>query len=109
MRQSRGVALIMFFGAGVLGLLVHGALAMRLGIGYAIPVTIAGAIAAGVALRGPLGHALARVLGGDAVELPPEQVLNELEELRSRLAEIEERTDFNERLLARQREEADGK
>ena len=41
----------------------------------------------------------AATLGGD-----PERVVGELEELKRRLAEVEERLDFAERLLARERE-----
>ena len=52
-------------------------------------------------LRGPVGHAIGRrIEGGDdvKVELPPE-VYAELDELRERVAELEERQDFAERLL----------
>lgn len=94
----------------VLGTLAgHVLLGLTMGMGYAIPTTIIGAIAAAVVLRGPVGEALARRIQGPATsELPPEQVLNELDELRGRLAELEERTDFSERLLAQHRERADG-
>lgn len=86
-------------------LFVHAILALRLGEGYAIPVTIIGAIGAAVVLRGPLGQAIAeRIRGGGGSELPPEQVLNELDELRTRLTELEERADFSERMLAPRRE-----
>ena len=88
-------------------LLAHVFLAINLGPGYAIPVSILGAIGGTVVLRGPLGDALARrIQGSSGSELPPEQVLNELDELRGRIGELEERADFSERLLARQREES---
>ena len=94
--------------ATVIGLAVlagHVALGITVGEDYAIPSTIIGAIAAAVVLRGPVGQALGRRIQNTEVsELPPEQVLNELDELRSRISELEERTDFAERLLARQRE-----
>ena len=87
----------------------HVALGLAMGEGYAIPTTIIGAIAAAVVLRGPVGDALAQRIRGPAPsELPPEQVLNELDELRSRLGELEERADFSERLLAQHRERTDG-
>ncbi|MBM4188600.1 MAG: hypothetical protein FJ206_14950 [Gemmatimonadetes bacterium] len=90
----------------VLGALAaHVVLGVAVGEGYAIPTTIVGAIAAAVVLRGPVGHALARRIQGPAPsELPPDQLLGELDELRTRLAELEERADFSERLLAQQRE-----
>ncbi len=75
-----------------------GELAMFLAIG-----------AAGVALLfGPIGSAIGRRLGGspepDDVHQKMEEIgasmTAEVEELRGRLAEVEERLDFAERLLA---------
>ncbi len=76
-----------------------GELAMFLAIG-------AGAIGL---LFGPIGQAVARRLGGRAdadevqaeVDQVNERVTTEVEDLRARLAEVEERLDFAERLLAR--------
>lgn len=49
--------------------------------------------------RGPVGHALADRLRGPP---PPDHaVLEELEGLKGRLAEVEERLDFAERVLAK--------
>lgn len=67
-----------------------------------------GAAALGI-LFGPIGSALARRLGGrpgpgDAqaeIEQMSEQMTAEVDILRSRLAEVEERLDFAERVLAR--------
>lgn len=88
-----------------LALAAHLVLGIVIGEDYALPTTIIGAIAAAVILRGPVGQALARRLQGHPeAELPPEQVLNELDELRTRVLELEERVDFSERLLARTRE-----
>ena len=61
-------------------------------------LTIIAAVVAVKLLRGPLGHALADRLRGNA---PPDPgVLEELEAVKGRLAEVEERLDFAERLLA---------
>jgi hypothetical protein len=50
-------------------------------------------------LKGPLGHAMADRLRGAA---PPDPTLvDELETVKARLAEVEERLDFAERLLAK--------
>jgi len=49
-------------------------------------------------LKGPLGHAIADRLRGTAPPDPP--VLDELEAVKARLAEVEERLDFAERMLA---------
>ena len=65
---------------------------------------------AGVAyvLKGPLGEALLRTvadedrsreMGGASAE-----VLHELDDLRAQVSELQERVDFTERLLARERE-----
>ena len=79
-------------------------LSARLGIPFAIPVGIVGAVATAVALHGPLGKAIGRRLdGGSPVEADETtgQLLGEMDELRHRLSELEERVDFSERLLAR--------
>ncbi|MGE0439603.1 MAG: hypothetical protein AB7L66_15590 [Gemmatimonadales bacterium] len=92
-----------FAGLGLL--FAHVVMSLKMGEGYAIPTTLIGIIGATVALRGPVGQAIARRLQGPAPsELPPEQLLNELDELRGRIMELEERADFSERLLASQRE-----
>ena len=50
-------------------------------------------------LKGPLGHAMADRLRG---AVPPDSTLgDEVETVKARLAEVEERLDFAERLLAR--------
>jgi len=93
-----------------LALAAHTVLGITVGDDYAIPATIVGAIAAAVVLRGPVGQALARRIQsqGDASELPPETVIAELDELRARVLELEERVDFSERLLARAKQEESG-
>lgn len=55
-------------------------------------------------LRGPVGKAIGRRFAGELppagpVELP-EELYQELDELRARMLELEERQDFSERLLA---------
>jgi hypothetical protein len=67
-----------------------------------------GAAAVGL-LFGPIGSALARRIGGRAepddahaeIEEMVTRTTAEMDDLRSRLAEVEERLDFAERLLAR--------
>jgi hypothetical protein len=84
-------------------------LSAKLGIAFAIPVGIIGAIAAGVSLTGPLGKALVRRVEGDAAHSDETtgQLLGELDELRGRVQELEERVDFSERLLAQQSQPPD--
>jgi hypothetical protein len=99
-------AAIVGFFSGLALLTGHVVISIVAGPGYAIPTTIVGAAAAAIILRGPLGQALAARLHGSSqgAELPPEQVLNELDELRGRITELEERADFSERLLSQHRE-----
>jgi Tfp pilus assembly protein PilO len=74
-----------------------------------VPVVMIVSIAGAVILRGPLGKALAErvarrgaVPDGRTAEIAAQAVL-ELEDLRQRLAELEERQDFTERMLTRER------
>ncbi len=70
-----------------------------------IPIWGITMVAAMVILRGPVGQAIgARITGAStepppALDVPPE-VYAELDELRARVLELEERQDFAERLLA---------
>lgn len=75
-----------------------------LGLAYALPVTLVLIIALALALRGPLGKAIARHLEGDAPAGPDPALYEELDALRARVGELEERVDFTERLLAQHRE-----
>ena len=87
----------------VAGMMVAGtALA---GEDFAIPAILVLGIGGTVVLRGPLGRAIARrIEGAAAPEVDVEPVLQELDEVRARMLELEERMDFTERLLARERE-----
>ena len=72
---------------------------------FAIPAILVLGIGGTVVLKGPLGRAIAkRIEGGAAPSAELESVLHELDETRMRMAELEERMDFTERLLARDRE-----
>ena len=70
---------------------------------FIVPVVLFTAIAAVLIFRGPLGKALAERIAGRAAS-PEPQLQGELDELRHRVAELEERLDFTERVLARERE-----
>ena len=82
--------------------------------GVVITVVITIAIAGTIILRGPLGRALARAIelgagGGrspdeDARMAQLEQRVAELEAGQARVAELEERVDFAERMLAQRKE-----
>jgi hypothetical protein len=93
-------------GAAFLG--VYTLLSIIHGEGFAIPVGILSAVAGAVILRGPVGKALAnRIEGRTPAEVaPPEEVLVELDDLRHRVVELEERLDFTERMLTQSRETA---
>lgn len=89
----------------VAGLMVIGytIAAVKLGLGFAIPGFVM-LIGGGVGfLFTPLGRALTRSVEAEAGLEPPQlpgELLAELDELRARVAELEERQDFSERMLA---------
>lgn len=67
---------------------------------------IAGAV---IVLRGPMGDALLRSVASadhdpDEVQPTDPAVLQEIDELRAQMTELQERVDFTERLLAQERE-----
>lgn len=109
-QEDQGTVLVvgMFGIAVVVGFSV---VAGKLGVGFAIPVGIALAVAAAVILTGPLGKAIARVIehstgaphDPEAVEELAKRV-EQLEREQARMAELEERVDFAERLLVRHRD-----
>jgi hypothetical protein len=93
------------FGAvGFVAVIGYVILAARLGVGFAIPVGIVGSLAVTLALRGPFGRALlGQAPASDpASDLVTGQLLTEVDDLRNRVQELEERVDFSERLLASQ-------
>jgi hypothetical protein len=86
-------------GVAIAAVVSFAVVAVRIGEDFAIPVGIISAIAVAVVLRGPVGKALAKRLAGDT-DASNEAVLQELEEVRHRMGELEERLDFAERVLA---------
>ncbi len=106
MRHARG-SWWLPLALGVSGLMLFGGLmAATDSLGPAsIPIWGITMVAAMVVLRGPIGQALAQRLSGGtppeggALEVPTE-LYGELDELRARILELEERQDFAERLLA---------
>lgn len=79
----------------------------------AIPIWGMALGAAALIFRGPVGRALGEMLAGRrGDEIPPElpaEILAELDDLRTRVAELEERADFSERLLSQQGARAEGR
>jgi hypothetical protein len=101
--------------ATLLGLGVLAAYAVMsgyMGKGFAVPVGILGVVGGVVVMLGPVGKAIAARISGRAdTGLLPEEAeeilarLHELEQGQARIAELEERLDFTERLLARQKDQ----
>ena len=76
----------------------------------AIVIWIAAIVGAVVVLKGPLGEALMRSIADhdrdpDAVAQTDPALLQEIDDLRAQLGELQERVDFTERLVARVQEE----
>ncbi|MCL4864946.1 MAG: hypothetical protein KJZ47_03565 [Gemmatimonadales bacterium] len=97
---------------GMIGLsAAFGALAMvTMSIGPAsIPIWMFTVGGAALIFRGPIGKAIAKRISGEADGgMPPElqgEMLQELDDLRHRVLELEERVDFSERLLAQAKPE----
>lgn len=72
-------------------------------------IWIAAIVGATVVLRGPLGDALLQAIANsdrdpDEVAATDPAVLQEIDDLRAQVGELQERVDFTERLLARERE-----
>lgn len=82
------------------------ALGLKIGEDFIVPAMVILGIGGAIVLRGSIGKALAeRIRNGVQVEGPPE-VIAELDDLRGRVLELEERLDFAERLLATSRTES---
>ncbi|HEY4099964.1 MAG TPA: hypothetical protein VGM20_03710 [Gemmatimonadales bacterium] len=94
-----------FGAAGVAGALAW--VTSRIGPA-SIPIWAIAGWAGMMIFRGPLGQALATRISGhspaDSPELPQE-VYGELDDLRARVSELEERVDFSERILTKQSSE----
>jgi hypothetical protein len=74
---------------------------------FIVPVALFFTIGAVIILRGPIGKALADRLAGRAPQvLPPHDgaLEGDVEDLRYRVTDLEERLDFAERMLAQHRE-----
>ena len=91
-----------FIGMGLAGMGLFGALAAAsatLGP-IAVPIWAMAVALVGVLVRSPIAKAFAqRLKGGEPVAAVPDEVYGELDELRARVLELEERQDFAERLL----------
>lgn len=83
-------------------------LSLVIGKDFAIPALVTGGVVGAIVLRGPLGKALAQRISSAAIAPRdvPVELLEEMDEMRNRVMELEERLDFAERLLAQAREES---
>jgi F0F1-type ATP synthase membrane subunit b/b' len=72
--------------------------------GQDVIVAVALAIAMVKIFKGPIGAAIAERIRGGAAPADDSALAVEVDHLRGRLAEVEERLDFAERLLAQARE-----
>jgi hypothetical protein len=84
------------------------ALSVIIGEDFAVPAMVMGGVIGAIVLRGPVGKALAERIRGEGAALPEPhpELLAELDEMRTRMAELEERVDFSERLLTKVNDEA---
>lgn len=100
--EARATAAALIGVAAVAGYVV---LSIVLGAGFAIPTAIVGSVMGMITLKGPLGQAIARRLDAESAGAAlPEETAAELEDMRERMVELEERLDFTERMLAQSRQ-----
>ncbi len=75
---------------------------------FLVPITMFLTVGAVIILRGPLGKAIGERIAGRSKEVEGapdvEALRGEMEDLRWRVTELEERLDFAERVLARHQE-----
>lgn len=97
----------MVLGSGFVLVLGLGKAASAMGAA-AIPIWLAAIAGAVYVLRGPMGEAILRGMANSDQERAEAgtdpAVLQELDDLRAQLGELQERMDFTERLLAQERE-----
>lgn len=79
-------------------------MAMTMGEEFAVPGLIALGIVGAVIFKGPVGRGLARRIENGASAEPSPELMAEMDELRGRVMELEERLDFTERMLNKARE-----
>ncbi|HEX6643149.1 MAG TPA: hypothetical protein VF037_00635 [Gemmatimonadales bacterium] len=93
-----------FVGIGLAGLGLFGALAAAAAtLGpAAIPIWALALAMVAIIIKSPLGQAFAdRIADKGSMDELPAELYAELEDLRARMVELEERQDFSERILAR--------
>jgi hypothetical protein len=89
---------------GLAGIVAFTTMGMQMGEDFAVPGLIALAIVGIVIFKGPVGKALARRIENGPNLEPQGEVLAEVDDLRGRVMELEERLDFTERMLSKARE-----
>ena len=110
-RQWKGEPGLVMFGLAIAAIPVFGGLAyVTKEIGPAsIPIWAIAAWGAALIFRGPIGQAIGRSIEGRGASAAtpeiPQEVYAELDELRARVGELEERVDFSERLLTAAKDE----
>jgi hypothetical protein len=108
-RHDASGYLYMALGFSMIGLVFGLAMVTRMIGPASIPIWGAALISLMVIGNGPVGKAIARRIGGEpppaggTLEVP-EELYAELDELRARMLEMEERQDFAERLLSQRPE-----
>jgi hypothetical protein len=93
-----------FIGMAVIGAFI--ALSVVIGEDFAVPAIITLGIVGVLLGRGEVGRAIARRIEHGSAGATDGETQAELEDMRGRMAELEERLDFAERLLTQQREAA---
>jgi hypothetical protein len=80
------------------------AMALTIGEDFVVPAIIALGVVAAVVFKGPVGKGLARRIESGTGAEPSPELAAELDDMRGRIMELEERLDFTERMLSKARE-----
>ena len=89
---------------GLAGIFAFATMGMQMGVEFAVPGLIVLGVVGAVIFRGPVGKALGRRLEHGGLAEPSAEFMAELDEMRGRVMELEERLDFTERMISKARE-----
>lgn len=89
---------------GLAGIFAFTVMGTQMGEDFAVPGLIALGVVGAVIFKGPVGKALGRRIENGAPAEPSPELMGDMEDLRARVMELEERLDFTERMLSKARE-----
>ena len=103
MNRDRMEIWYLLFGTilGFAGIAAFASVANRVGDDFIIPAVIALGVVGVTIFKGPVGKAIGRRISEGTPTSASPELMMELDDMRSRMLELEERLDFAERMLAK--------